>query len=130
MASLDSVLARIDENLDEAVERLLHFVAIPSVSTDPAFAAECRRAADWAADELASLGFAAAVRPTTGHPMVVAKMRAARAQVPHVLFYGHYDVQPADPVDLWHTPPFQPFVRDQGGLRQIVDGARPMTRDS
>ncbi len=120
MASLDSVLARIDNNLDEAVGRLLRFVTIASVSTDPAFAAECRRAADWAAGELASLGFAASVRPTTGHPMVVAKRTAARAEAPHVLFYGHYDVQPADPVDLWRTPPFEPFVRDDGGLRQIV----------
>ena len=120
MSPIDPVLARIDANLADAVGRLLAFVAIPSVSTDPAFAGECRRAADWAAAELASLGFAAAVRPTTGHPMVVAKLAAAMPDAPHVLFYGHYDVQPADPEALWLTAPFEPFIRDGNGGRQIV----------
>ncbi len=119
-ARLESVLARIDGNLDGAVRRLLDFVAIPSVSTDPAFAAECRRAADWAAAELAAIGFAAAVRPTAGHPMVVGHARARNPDAPHVLFYGHYDVQPADPVALWHAPPFQPAVVEVDGRREIV----------
>ena len=108
MASLDIVLSRIDGNIDAAIGRLFDFVAIPSVSTDPAYAAECRRAARWAADALAEIGFEASVRRTAGHPMVVATAEAARPDVPRVLFYGHYDVQPADPVELWETPPFAP----------------------
>ena len=120
MVPIDSVPTRIDANLDGAVGRLLDFVSIPSVSTDPAFAADCERAARWAADQLQAIGFTAGVRPTTGHPMVVAHARAARPDVPHVLFYGHYDVQPADPVELWQTPPFQPHVAEKPGGRQIV----------
>ena len=121
MASLDTVLSRIDGNLDAAVGRLLDFVAIPSVSTDPAFKAECQRAAQWAVDELTAIGFEASVRPTAGHPMVVATAKAARPDVPRVLFYGHYDVQPADPLELWTvTQAFQPKIVDAPGGKQIA----------
>ena len=120
MASLETVLSRIDQNMDAAVARLFEFVAIPSVSTDPGFKAECERAAHWAADALAGIGFEASVRPTTGHPMVVATVKAARPDVPRVLFYGHYDVQPADPLDLWHTPPFEPRIAETATGRQLV----------
>jgi acetylornithine deacetylase/succinyl-diaminopimelate desuccinylase-like protein len=120
MASLDSVLDKIDQNLDAAVARLFDFVRIPSVSTDPAFKDDCRRAADWAAAELTSLGFEASVRETEGLPMVVGHAKAARPDVPRVLFYGHYDVQPADPLDLWTTPPFEPRVAETPGGKQIV----------
>lgn len=107
MAPLDTVLAQIDTNIDAAVGRLFEFIAIPSVSTDPAFKPECQRAAEWAAKALTDIGFEASVRPTAGHPMVLAKAKATRPDVPHVLFYGHYDVQPADPLELWTTPPFE-----------------------
>ena len=120
MASLDSVLAKIDQNLDAAVARLFDFVRIPSVSTDPAFKDDCRRAADWAATELTSLGFEASVRETDGLPMVVGHAKAARPDVPRVLFYGHYDVQPADPLDLWTTPPFEPRIAETPTGKQIV----------
>ncbi|MGD0632784.1 MAG: M20/M25/M40 family metallo-hydrolase [Beijerinckiaceae bacterium] len=120
MASLDTVLAKIDGNLDSAIARLLEFVAIPSVSTDPAFKSECARAADWVAKELTGLGFEASVRPTQGHPMVVGHAKAARPDVPHVLFYGHYDVQPADPLNLWTSPPFEPRVIDTPTGKQIT----------
>ena len=120
MASIDAVLSRIDQNLDAAIERLFAFVAIPSVSTDPAFKAECRKAADWAAEQLSAIGFIAGVRPTAGHPMVVATAKAARPDVPHVLFYGHYDVQPADPLELWETPPFEPRIAEGPAGRQLV----------
>jgi len=120
MASIDTVLTRIDANLDAAVARLFEFVAIPSVSTDPAFKAACERAANWAADQLKAIGFEASVRPTAGHPMVVAHAKAARPDVPHVLFYGHYDVQPADPLDLWQTPPFEPRTAEGPSGKQLV----------
>ena len=120
MASLENVLARIDENMDAAVKRLFEFVAIPSISTDPAFKDECQRAATWAADQLRAIGFEASVRPTQGHPMVVGTIKATRPDVPRLLFYGHYDVQPADPLELWETPPFEPRLADGPNGQQLV----------
>lgn len=108
---LEQVLAAASAGLDASVARLCDLIRIPSVSTDPAYAADCRRAADWLAAELAALGFDASVRPTARHPMVVAHDRTGAG--PHVLFYGHYDVQPADPVALWQTPPFEPVLVPQ-----------------
>jgi acetylornithine deacetylase/succinyl-diaminopimelate desuccinylase-like protein len=120
MAALDTVLAKIDANLDSALDRLLRFVEIPSISADPAYASECTRAAEWLAAELRSIGCAASVRPTKGHPMIVGTVRAARPDVPHVLFYGHYDVQPPDPLDLWETPPFEPRIAEAEKGKQII----------
>jgi acetylornithine deacetylase/succinyl-diaminopimelate desuccinylase-like protein len=107
MASIDAVLSKLDSNLDGALTRLFELLAIPSISTDPAFAPDCERAAQWLATELSAVGFTATVRPTTGRPMVVAHAKATRRDVPHVLFYGHYDVQPVDPRELWKSDPFK-----------------------
>jgi acetylornithine deacetylase/succinyl-diaminopimelate desuccinylase-like protein len=124
MAALDTVLAKIDGNLDLALGRLFKLVEIPSVSTDPAFARDCAKAAEWLAAELESLGFEASVRKTPGHPIIVGQARAARPDVPHVLFYGHYDVQPPDPLDLWDSPPFEPrIVEAETGKRIVGRGA-------
>lgn len=110
---LAAVLDRLDANRDQALARLFELLRIDSVSTDPAFKPSCRRAAEWCAATLRDIGFDASVRDTTGHPMVVAHDRGTHAPgTPHVLFYGHYDVQPADPLDLWHSPPFEPVVAD------------------
>jgi len=114
MTAIDAVLARIDQNREAAVQRLFGLLAIPSVSTDPAFAQDCARAAQWLVDELAGLGFDASLRSTAGHPMVVAHAKAKRRDVPHVLFYGHYDVQPADPLELWESDPFKPHLSADG----------------
>ncbi|MCQ8782239.1 dipeptidase [Mangrovibrevibacter kandeliae] len=120
MASLDSVLACLDLNLDRSVERLKDLLRIPSISTDPAYAADCRRAAEWLAGDLSAIGFEAAVRDTAGHPMVVAH-RDGPAGAPHVLFYGHYDVQPVDPLELWDSEPFDPqIVTQPDGSRRIT----------
>ncbi|WP_430448480.1 M20/M25/M40 family metallo-hydrolase [Rhodophyticola sp.] len=107
--SLDAVLARIDADLDAATDRLMELLRIPSISTDPAFKADCSKAADWLVNELTELGFDASARPTPGHPMVVAH---GDGDGPHVLFYGHYDVQPVDPLDLWHRDPFDPAIEE------------------
>jgi acetylornithine deacetylase/succinyl-diaminopimelate desuccinylase-like protein len=120
MVSLDAALAKIDSNLDAALTRLFVLIAIKSISTDPAYAGDCLKAAEWLATELRELGFAASVRATAGHPMVVARAEAARAGAPHVLFYGHYDVQPPDPLELWETPPFEPRLVDAPGGKRIV----------
>ena len=108
-ATLDPVLARIDADLPAALDRLMALLRIPSISTDPAHAADCARAADWLAADLRTLGFDASPRATPGHPMVVGH---AGAGARHLLFYGHYDVQPVDPLDLWHRPPFDPELQD------------------
>jgi acetylornithine deacetylase/succinyl-diaminopimelate desuccinylase-like protein len=108
---LDAALAKADANLPASLERLFAILRIPSISTDPAFHPDCRRAAEWAAGELKSLGFDARLAKTAGQPMVVAHLHPPSA-TRHVLFYGHYDVQPADPLDLWGTPPFEPVQRN------------------
>ncbi len=120
MAALDAVLAKLDANAEGALARLFTLLQIPSVSTDPAYKANCDKAAAWLAAELTAIGFTASVRPTPGHPMVVAHAKPARRDVPHVLFYGHYDVQPPDPLDLWKTGPFEPRLADGPHGRQIV----------
>ena len=107
--SLEQVLALIDENQPEALDRLMSLLRIPSISTDPAYAPECDRAADWLVEELSALGISASKRPTSGHPMVVGH---TGDDGPHLLFYGHYDVQPVDPLDLWDNPPFEPKIED------------------
>tara|TARA_R110002124_G_scaffold11597_13_gene55231 strand:- start:759 stop:2132 length:1374 start_codon:yes stop_codon:yes gene_type:complete len=107
--SLDDVLARIDSDLPEATDRLLELLRIPSISTDPAYKAECDRAADWLVADLRSLGAEAEKRPTPGHPMVVGHIGEG---APHLLFYGHYDVQPVDPLELWDRDPFDPAIEN------------------
>ncbi|MCL7465417.1 M20/M25/M40 family metallo-hydrolase [Phaeovulum sp. NW3] len=107
--TLDAVLTRVDATLPEAVDRLMALLRIPSISTDPAYRADCARAADWLVDDLRALGFDATSRPTPGHPMVVARHEGPG---PHILFYGHYDVQPVDPLDLWDRDPFDPQLQD------------------
>ena len=112
MSDLERVLARIDADLDQSVERLFAYLRIKSISTDPAFKDDCRAAAEHLAGDLRTLGFAADVRPTAGHPVVLAKSDGPTSggASRRVLFYGHYDVQPVDPLDLWHTPPFEPRI--------------------
>jgi len=114
---LAPVLSRIDADLEASLARLGDFLRIPSISTDPAFADHCRTAAEWLCDDLTGLGLAARVDPTPGHPMVVAP--AAPGTGPHLLFYGHYDVQPVDPLNLWDRDPFDPVVEDTPAGRVI-----------
>ena len=115
-----SVLTRADDNLNSSLERLFELVRIQSISTDPAYKAECRKAAEWLVAELASLGFTASVRDTPGHPMVVAHHDGGKPDAPHVLFYGHYDVQPVDPIELWDTAPFEPTIKELNGSEVIT----------
>ena len=107
--SLDTVLARIDGEMPAALDRLMDLLRIPSISTDPAYKQACDSAADWLVADLASMGIAAEKRPTPGHPMVVGHVDGPG---PHILFYGHYDVQPVDPLDLWDRDPFDPALEE------------------
>jgi acetylornithine deacetylase/succinyl-diaminopimelate desuccinylase-like protein len=110
--TLSTVLDQIDAEQPRALERLFALLRIESISTDPAYAGACRAAADWLVQDLAQIGFEASRRDTPGHPMVVAHGGEGG---PHLLFYGHYDVQPVDPLELWTRPPFDPA---------LVEGAR------
>ncbi|HLG79535.1 MAG TPA: M20/M25/M40 family metallo-hydrolase [Bradyrhizobium sp.] len=118
MSDLDAVLANIESNLDAAYERLFALLRIRSISTDPAYAEECRACADWHVQDLRSIGFEASARKTPGLPIVVGHDRRASGR--SVLFYGHYDVQPVDPVELWDHDPFEPFIETRpDGSRAI-----------
>ena len=121
MSAVVPVLDRLDQNLDQSLERLFGLLRIKSISTDPAYGADCRQAAEWLVADLKSIGFDASVRDTPGHPMVVAH-HDGPAGAPHVLFYGHYDVQPVDPLDLWEDDPFAPAVREVAPGRRIITG--------
>ncbi|WCE67895.1 M20/M25/M40 family metallo-hydrolase [Sulfitobacter faviae] len=114
--SLDDVLARIDNDLPAATDRLLDLLRIPSISTDPAYKADCDRAADWLVADLKSIGVEAEKRATPGHPMVVGHVGEGK---PHLLFYGHYDVQPVDPLNLWDRDPFDSAVEETDKGRVI-----------
>ena len=129
MSDLDAVLAHIDSDLDNALDRLFQTVRMKSISTDPAYAAETRACAEWHSKDLASIGFQSEVRDTPGHPIVLAKSHTGVGT--KVLFYGHYDVQPADPLELWEADAFEPVVVTlPNGDKKSVPAARPMTRGS
>jgi acetylornithine deacetylase/succinyl-diaminopimelate desuccinylase-like protein len=117
MPALAPVLAHLDAGLDGSLERLFGLLGIKSISTDPAYAAECRRAAEWLVADLRSIGFDASVRDTPGHPMVVGHHDG---EGPHVLFYGHYDVQPVDPLELWKADPFAPAIGTGDNGQKII----------
>ncbi len=118
--ALDGVLTHLDASTDAALERLFALLRIPSISTDPEFDAACKQAADYCARQLTEIGFTARVQPTTGKPMVVAHWRHPSPDAAHVLFYGHYDVQPVDPLDLWETPPFEPRIAEEPGHGEVI----------
>ncbi|MDC1380461.1 M20/M25/M40 family metallo-hydrolase [Octadecabacter sp.] len=114
--SLDAVLAKIDTDLDAALDRLMGLLRLQSVSTDPAYKEQVNKAADWLVEDLKSLGVDASKRDTPMHPMVVGHVGNIG---PHLLFYGHYDVQPVDPIELWCHDPFEPFIEDRNGIKVI-----------
>ncbi len=107
MNQLDSYL---DEHQSRFENELCEWLQIPSVSTDQSFAADVRRAAQWLQQRVESIGLDTELIETCGHPIVYAQS-APIPGAPTVLVYGHYDVQPPDPLDEWQTPPFQPDIR-------------------
>jgi acetylornithine deacetylase/succinyl-diaminopimelate desuccinylase-like protein len=121
MSALAPVLDHLDRNLDKSLDRLFSLLGIRSISTDPAYAAECRKAGEWLVADLKAIGFDASLRNTPGHPMVVAHHDGPSGS-PHVLFYGHYDVQPVDPLELWEADPFAPALKDAGAGRKVITG--------
>lgn len=126
------VIAHLEKNEQASIERLMDWLRIPSVSTDPAYREDVARAGQWCADRLKEAGFKVEVKPTgtkdkPGHPVVLASTPGEDAyKGPHVLFYGHYDVQPAEPLELWDSPPYEPVIRpaENGvGERIVARGA-------
>src|SRR5689334_2180775 len=109
-SDLDSYLSSNDARIQR---ELFDFLRIPSVSARSEHDADTARAAEWTAQSLRDAGLEATVHPTAGHPVVVGEWRSAGKGAPTVLVYGHYDVQPAEPLDLWTSPPFEPTVRDE-----------------
>lgn len=109
--SIDAVLAEIESTRAASLESLKAMLRIPSISAQPDHAGDCRACAGWIADCLRGCGFSPEIAETGGHPVVLAKNQFKPGR-PTVLLYGHYDVQPPEPLDLWTTPPFEPTVRD------------------
>jgi acetylornithine deacetylase/succinyl-diaminopimelate desuccinylase-like protein len=125
--SIDGVLADLEANHDRTLAELIEFAAIQSVSTDPAHAADVNAAAEWVARRLESAGpFTVRTLPTAGNPAVYGEWLGALGS-PTVLVYGHYDVQPPEPLEKWVSPPWTPTVRD-GRLyaRGVSDDKGPM----
>ena len=116
--SIEPVLARVDRDLDASLKRLFEFIRFPSIGADSAFNKDTRACAEHLAKDLKTMGFDATVRETAGQPVVIGHRRSAGK--PHVLFYGHYDVQPVDPLDLWTDPPFDSKVIELDGRRVIT----------
>ncbi len=108
---LQKVLSQLDQDRDAAVARLQDFLRIPSVSTKEENRTDVAQCAQFLADRLNELKFDARVHETAGHPVVVARNEHVPGR-PTVLLYGHYDVQPVEPLELWKTPPFEPTIRD------------------
>lgn len=135
MSNVDAVVASLPEREKAGVERLMEWLRIPSISTDPEYRTQTRKAAEWCAQRLRDAGLKAALRETgsedrPGHPVVWATNEPPEEYSgPHVLFYGHYDVQPPDPEELWESPPFEPVIKpavggpDEPGERIVARGA-------
>ena len=118
------IQAHLRDGFDQSVERLSALLRIPSIGTDPAYQTETLEAANWLVRELQDIGFEAGLRETPGQPAVVAHHPGPGGEGPRILYYGHYDVQPAEPLDLWTTPPFEPtVVEDEKGRRIVARGA-------
>jgi acetylornithine deacetylase/succinyl-diaminopimelate desuccinylase-like protein len=125
---VEAVLTRLELGQDDARARLFDLLRIPSISAQPDHAGDCAQAARWLAHEFAAIGFTTEIRETPGHPIVIGHHlgpeSAVREPLPHVLFYGHYDVQPTDPLELWESPPFDPQLVDHpDGPRVVARGA-------
>ena len=113
------VLARIDSEKERYLEELKDYIRIPSISTDPDFKADVLRASEFLVGKLREAGLQTEKIDTAGHPLVYAEWLGAPGK-PTILFYGHYDVQPVDPIELWRNPPFEPTVE---GDKLVARGA-------
>ena len=109
---MSDALTYIDENLGRFRAELDEFLRIPSISAKSEHDGDTRATAEWFREKLVAAGLEAEIVDTPGHPIVVGEWRGAGPDAPTVLVYGHYDVQPPEPLDLWDSPPFEPTERD------------------
>lgn len=124
MVRLAPVLDYAARDFENAVSRYLEFLRIPSVSTDPAYKDDVRRAGLWLKEQLVPLGFETELHDTPGHPILLAHHEGGTPNAPHLVYYGHYDVQPPEPLELWESPPFEPAIVDgPHGKRVVARGA-------
>jgi acetylornithine deacetylase/succinyl-diaminopimelate desuccinylase-like protein len=127
MGTVNDILQRADEDFEDSIGRLTDYLKIPSISADPAYAEACRQAADWTRSLLRDMGFETRLLSTPAHPVVIGRYEPDHmdSDTLHILCYGHYDVQPPDPIELWKTPPFEPSRRkgDDGIERIYARGA-------
>ncbi|MEO3473220.1 M20/M25/M40 family metallo-hydrolase [Roseomonas sp. CAU 1739] len=124
MTTVDTILAHAAARRDASRARWFEWLRIPSVSAQPQHAPDCRRAAEWMAEQLRAIGFTAELKDTAGHPVVLGHHPGPTGGGRHLLFYGHYDVQPAEPLELWTSPPFEPVLVDgPHGQRAVARGA-------
>jgi acetylornithine deacetylase/succinyl-diaminopimelate desuccinylase-like protein len=105
------VLKHIQENNNQRIDQLIEFISIPSISASSASAGDMRRAAEWLLEEAERLGFSGAIYETPGHPVVYAEL-CPYPEGPTLLIYGHYDVQPPEPLEEWHSRPFEPVIQN------------------
>lgn len=123
---IETIKTYLEEQREQHIEELMQFLRIPSISAVAEHQPDMKRCAEWAADSLRKAGLEnIEIMPTGGHPVVYADWLHAEGK-PTVLIYGHYDVQPADPMELWDTPPFEPVIRDGKLLPEAVQ----MTKDN
>ncbi len=124
MNGLDAVLGQLAADREGVIERWFELLRLPSVGAQPVHAADCRATAEWLCRELSGLGFEASVRETGGQPAVLGQHAGPGSGAPRVLYYGHYDVQPAEPLARWTSPPFEPrIVEHPLGARVVARGA-------
>ena len=124
---MSDVRTYLGANLDRFQGELFDFLRIPSVSARSEHRPDMQRAAEWLRDRMRAAGLEASIEDTGGHPAVIGEWRGAGDDAPTVLVYGHYDVQPPEPLDLWTTPPFEPTVRNgRVYARGSVDDKGPL----
>lgn len=110
---MEAVQAYIQANRERFLNELLDFLRIPSISADTQYKQDVLKAAEWLSKELTRVGMEGVeIVPTQGHPIIYGE-KMISASAPTILIYGHYDVQPPDPLDLWNSPPFEPVIRDE-----------------
>ena len=120
MQKIKNILSKIDESSDKNIEILKDFLKIRSISTIPDYAEECNNAAKWLKKLLESFGLSPLIYESEGHPIVYCEYISDKKDAETILFYGHYDVQPVDPIELWNSDPFTPTISKVDGEDCIV----------